>query len=98
MSQAQVGFGPTFKVDVQTTHNRGFTPEEVAARGAKRIVSISDSVTDPMVKAQAEAFKSQITNLIAVYMKEAIKSDRTTVYNAIKNAGQPKLAELIRRL
>ncbi len=23
---------PTFKVDVQTTNNRGFTPEEVAER------------------------------------------------------------------
>jgi hypothetical protein len=31
-------------------------------------------------------------------MKEAIKSDRTTVYNAIKDAGQLSLAEAIRRL
>jgi len=31
-------------------------------------------------------------------MREAIRSDRTTVYNALKDAGHPKLAELIRRL
>ena len=31
-------------------------------------------------------------------MREAIKSDRTTVYNALLNAGQPELADLIRRL
>ena len=31
-------------------------------------------------------------------MREAIKSDRTTVYNAINDAGHPELAELIRRL
>jgi hypothetical protein len=31
-------------------------------------------------------------------MKEAIKSDRTTVYNAIKDAGYEKLAEYIRRM
>jgi hypothetical protein len=36
--------------------------------------------------------------VIAHYMKEAIRSDRTTVYNAIKDAGHPELAELIRRL
>jgi len=31
-------------------------------------------------------------------MKEAIKSDRTTIYNAIKQAGHEKLAEHVRRL
>ena len=36
--------------------------------------------------------------VIASYMKEAINSDRTTIYNAIKDAGHPELAELIRRL
>ena len=40
---------PTFKVDVQTTNNRGFTPEEIAERCVDRIVSVSDHA-DPMVK------------------------------------------------
>jgi hypothetical protein len=31
-------------------------------------------------------------------MKEAVASDRTTVYNALVDAGHPELAELIRRL
>jgi len=31
-------------------------------------------------------------------MREAIKSDRTTVYNALTDAGHKELAELIRRL
>jgi len=31
-------------------------------------------------------------------MKEAINSDRVTVYNAIKDAGYDKLAEHIRRM
>jgi len=31
-------------------------------------------------------------------MREAIKSDRTTVYNVIKDSGNLELAELIRRL
>ena len=50
-------------------------------------------------------FKDKINNenvdmekVIAFYMREAIKSDRTTVYNAIKDSGNPKLAEYIRRM
>jgi len=31
-------------------------------------------------------------------MKRSVRNDRTTVYNAIIEAGHPKLAELIRRL
>jgi hypothetical protein len=42
--------------------------------------------------------KRNMEKIIAHYMKEAIRSDRTTVYNAIKDAGHPDLAELIRRL
>tara|TARA_Y100000004_G_scaffold142190_1_gene161702 strand:+ start:456 stop:740 length:285 start_codon:yes stop_codon:yes gene_type:complete len=84
-------------VDVYTTNNRGFTPEEVAKRCADKIVEVSDRAT-PEVREQARAFKEHLEKVIAFYMKEAIKSDRTTVYNAIKDAGYEKLAEHIRRL
>jgi hypothetical protein len=36
--------------------------------------------------------------VIAAYMKQAIQSDRTTVYNAISDAGHKKLAEYIRKM
>jgi hypothetical protein len=84
-------------VFVQTTSNRGFTPEEVAERCLDRIVSVAEDAT-PEVRAQAQAFKDNIRKLLVYYMKEAIKSDRTTVYNALCDAGQKDLAELIRRL
>lgn len=32
-----------FRVDVKTTHNRGFTPEEIAQRCADKIVAVGDS-------------------------------------------------------
>ena len=51
-----------------------------------------------MVKAQAHAYKEEIIKVVAFYRKEAIKSDRTTVYNALIDAAHPELAELIRRL
>ena len=86
-----------YVVGVHTTQDRGHTPEEVAQRCEDRIISIGDE-THPLIRDQARAFKEQMVKLVAHYMREAIKSDRTTVYNELKNAGQPQLAELIRRL
>ena len=63
----------------------------------KKIISISDN-TDPNIRDQARAFSNNIEKIVTFYIKQAINSDRTTVYNAIKDAGHPKLAELIRRL
>ena len=63
----------------------------------KKIISVSDNV-DPVLRDQARAYAKDMEKVVAFYMKEAIRSDRTTVYNAIKDAGHPKLAELIRRL
>jgi len=84
-------------VFVETTENRGFTPEEIAERCLNRVVSVADTAM-PEVQAQAQAFKNQIRSVLVFYMKEAIKSDRSTVYNALCDAGQKDLAELIRRL
>lgn len=88
---------PGFKVDVATTSKRGFTPEELAARCADKIVSVSETA-HPALRDQAKAFKGAIEGLLSQYMQQAIASDRTTVYNALSDAGHPELAELIRRL
>lgn len=86
-----------FQVRVETTINRGFTPEEISLRCAEKILSVSDTV-HPAIRAQAHAFKDQIAKTIEFYLSEAVKSDRTTVFNALMDAGHPELAELIRRL
>jgi hypothetical protein len=84
-------------VEVNTTENRGFTPDELAEQCVQKIISVSDS-THPGVRDQARAFSRHIEKLGEYYMRQAIRSDRTTVCNAIKDAGHPELAELIRRL
>jgi len=86
-----------FQVEVHTTSGRGFTPEELAERAANKIISISDDA-DPAIKAQAHAFRKRLVNILEFYMREAIKCDRTTVYNALTLAGHKELAEQIRRL
>ena len=84
-------------VSVATTSNRGFTPDELAGQCVKKIISISDTAP-PAIKDQATAFGNSIEKLIAHYMRQAISSDRTTVYNALNDAGHPEMAKLIRRL
>jgi hypothetical protein len=84
-------------VGVQTSSNRGFTPEEVAERCLDRIISVSDSAPQ-VLKDQALSYRQSIRAVLLFYMKEAIKSDRTTIYNALVDAGQKDLAEAIRRL
>jgi hypothetical protein len=52
----------------------------------------------PVIRGQAFAYRDKLESLLSFYMREAIKSDRTTVFNALNDAGHPELAELIRRL
>ena len=97
MSASAVGSVSTFKVDVHTTSGRGFTPEEIAERCANKIIAISDDA-NPAIRAQAYAFRGELLKTLVFHMREAIKSDRTTVYNALTDAGQTELAHYIRRL
>ena len=84
-------------VGVRTTTGRGFTTDELAAQAADRIVSVSD-MSPPVIRDQAIAFKDNVERVVAGYLKQAVLSDRTTVYNALNDAGHLELAELIRRL
>tara|TARA_A100000172_G_C2967049_1_gene84566 strand:- start:145 stop:435 length:291 start_codon:yes stop_codon:yes gene_type:complete len=85
------------EVGVKTTHNKGHSPEYWTERIVERLVAISDNA-DPMVKAQAQAFKDSITNLILLYLKQAISSDRATVAGLLEKQGHKDIAEIIRRL
>ena len=97
MLTESLGMPDNFSVKVETTNNRGFTPEETAKRCVDKIIGISNNA-HPAIRDQAHAYRKEMETIIALYMKQAIKSDRTTVYNAIKDSGNPKLAEYIRRM
>ena len=92
-----LSMGNNFSVQIQTTDNRGQTPEEVAERCVNKIIGVSENA-HPAIREQAHAYRKEMEKIIAIYMRQAIKSDRTTVYNAIKDSGNPKLAEYIRRM
>lgn len=84
-------------VSVKTTQNQGFSIEEVAERCLNKIISVSE--TAPIeLQEQAKAYKKQMFHVLCFYLKEAVNSDRTTLYNIIKQAGHEDLAEHIRRI
>ena len=82
---------------VKTTQRRGLSPEELAERAVEQIVNVSDSV-DPIVKQQAEAFRSRIYHVVLGIIKQAIKSDRTTLINEFIQQGHSDIADILRRL
>ena len=81
-------------VVVHTTDNRGFTPEEIAERALDKIISVG-SQSHPAIRDQAEAFRNQIRAVLIFYMKETVKSDRTTVAAKLRDAGHPELIKLL---
>lgn len=95
MAWTEANVASVMKVDVQTTSNRGHPPEFWAKLAADRIVQVSDTA-HPAIREQALAFKDKVEQVVLLYMKRAIQSDRTTVYNLVTEAGQPGLAELLR--
>ena len=84
-------------VEVKTTSYRGFTPEEIATRAVEKIIFISDSA-DSVIKIQAEVFKERMYYIIVDSLKEAINSDKTTLYNLLKSQGHEDMAEILRTL
>lgn len=97
MSMTDALGGGTPLVSVISTSGRGMTPEEVADLAMSKIIHVADTAP-PEIAAQAKAFKDRLRAVVIYYMKQAVASDRTTVYNALTDAGHPELAELIRRL
>lgn len=89
--------GSLGSVYVETTQGRGFTAEEWTERLLKKLIHIADSAP-PVIKDQAVAFRDAIRPAITYYMKQAIRSDRTTLAAKLREAGHNEVADLIGRL
>lgn len=82
---------------VKTTNERGFTPEEITEDLLTKLIFISTE-SHPAIRDQAVAFKDQIRPVILHYMKQAVRSDRTTLAAQMSKQGHLDMAEIIRRL
>ena len=84
-------------VVVATTQNKGHDPEFWAKAASDRIVSVGGNC-HPLIAQQAEAFKQSVEKTVEFYIKEAIKSDRTTLIAELEKQGHADMANIIRSL
>ena len=84
-------------VTVTTTTNKGHDPEFWAEKATNQIVSVG-SQSHPAIRDQAEAFKEQVYAVVLLYIKESIKSDRSTLAGLLGKNQQKDMADFIRRL
>ena len=84
-------------VVVATTQDKGHDPEFWAKAASDRIVSVGGNC-HPLIAQQAEAFKQSVETTVSFYIKEAIKSDRTTLIAELEMQGHSDMANIIRSL
>jgi hypothetical protein len=89
--------GQMGRVNVFTTDNRGFTPEEIAERALDKIIYVGDK-SHPLIREQAFAFKEQLRGVLVQYMAEAQQNERTTIAAKLRAAGYPQVADIIGEL
>ena len=82
---------------VTTTTNKGHDPEFWAQTLAERVVNVGGN-RHPDIAQQPEEFKEAVKATALHYIKEAIKSDRTTLTAEFDRQGHKDMADIIRRL
>jgi len=81
-------------IKASSVSGRGFTPEELAEQALNKIVSVGGNC-HPVIRDQAEAFKDQIRGVLVHYMRQAVRSNHTTLANRFRAAGHPELVKLL---
>ena len=96
MMKDDVGF-KLGTVMVSTTENKGHDPEFWAEQITNKIVGISSDAA-PHIRQQAEAFRQDVYQIILQGIKNAIKSDRVTLANLLRQSGHTDMADIMKEL
>jgi hypothetical protein len=81
-------------VIVKTTSGRGFTPEELVDQALDKIIYVGGQ-SHPVIRDQADAFRTQIRSVILYYLKQAVVSQNTTIANRLRAAGHEELIKIL---
>ena len=85
------------EIRATATIGRGLNADEITDMLMARLIYVADTAA-PVIQAQAQAFKSDIRGLVLHYVRQAQKSQNTSTYNYLMQAGHLDAAELVRKL
>ena len=80
-----------------TTSGRGLNVDELTAMALAKILFVGPDVP-PAIRDQAEAYKARIEQVLRHYIGQAQKSQNTSVFNHLMQAGHLDAAEIVRKL
>ena len=81
-------------VNVGVTQGRGWSTEELAQRAADKIIYVGDQ-SHPVVQAQARAFKEEVKQVVEFYLREAVRQDRATLAERLRQGGHLGLIHVL---
>ena len=85
------------EVETIVTSGRGLNPDELTRMVLPKILYIGPDVP-PDVRAAGEAQMARLEVLLKHYFAQAQRSQNTSIYNVLMQAGHPDAAELVRNL
>jgi len=92
--------GTTFEsgdVKVIATSGRGLNPDELTAMLLPKLIYIGPDVPAD-VRAAAEEQMHRMEMLLKHYFAQAQKSERTSIFNVLMNAGHPDAANIVKEI
>jgi len=84
-------------VETIVTSGRGLNPDELTRMVLPKIMYIGPDVPAD-IRAAAEAQMARMEALLKHYFAQAQRSQNTTIYNALLNAGHVEAAQLVKDL
>ncbi len=97
MDISAAGASGVGEVQAFGTKGRGLNVEEIADLALRKLIHIGDTAP-PVLREQAHQFRERIRHVLVHYLHQAIRSDRTTLYNELRGAGFPEVADIVLKI
>ncbi len=89
--------GAVGDIGVTVTNGRGLNADELTRMALAKIIFVGPDVP-PAIRDQAEAYKARLEQVLRHYIGQAQKSQNTSIFNVLMQAGEIDAAEIVRKL
>lgn len=84
-------------VNVSTSNDGGLSTDQITELAMDKILNVADTAP-PAIRDQAQAFRSNLQNVVRYYIDLARSEERATMAHMAQKEGYDNLAEIIRRM